>query len=122
MKTNYQNLPDELKQKGLFCLWRYERVGDRLSKIPYSFSGKRARSTERGDFCGFDKALRISNRYSGIGLGIFDGYSAVDIDHCVKNGKLSEMALDIINTMNSTTSTTAKSGWRSMCLAVPTSS
>lgn len=103
MKTNYQNLPDELKQKGLFCLWRYERVGDRLSKIPYSFSGKRARSTERGDFCGFDKALRISNRYSGIGLGIFDGYSAVDIDHCVKNGKLSEMALDIINTMNSYT-------------------
>lgn len=103
MKPNYQNLPDELKRNGLFCLWRYERVGDRLSKIPYSFNGKRARSTERGDFCYFDKAVRLSNRYSGIGLGIFDGYCAVDIDHCVTNGKLSEPALDIINMMNSYT-------------------
>ncbi len=47
--------------------------------------------------------MRLSKKYDGIGIGVFDGYSAVDIDHCVKNGKLSEMALDIINTMNSYT-------------------
>ena len=103
MKTNYNNLPDELKRLGLFCLWRYEKVNGRLSKIPYSLRGCKAKSTDRNSFCSFRTALNVADRYSGIGLGIFDGYCAVDIDHCVADGKLSELALDVINAMNSYT-------------------
>lgn len=103
MKTNYNNLPDELKRRGLFCLWRYEKVNGRLSKIPYSLCGGRANSTDRNSFCSFGTALKVADRYSGIGLGIFDGYCAVDIDHCVADGRLSELALDVINAMNSYT-------------------
>lgn len=103
VKTNYNNLPDELKRRGLFCLWRYEKVKGRLSKIPYSLRGCKAKSTDRNSFCSFGTALKVADRYSGIGLGIFDGFCAVDIDHCVADGKLSKLALDVINAMNSYT-------------------
>ncbi len=103
MKTNYQNIPAELKQNGLFCLWKYENVKGRLSKIPYSLNGSRAKSTVRGCFGGFGSAVKAVGEYDGIGLGIFDGYCAVDIDDCVENGRLSELALDVINAMNSYT-------------------
>ena len=75
----------------------------RLSKIPYSLSGYRAKSTDRQCFCDFNSAIRVAGKYSGIGLGIFDGYCAVDIDHCVVGGRLNDLALDVINAMNSYT-------------------
>ena len=99
----YRNIPEELKQKGLFCVWRREKRKGNMTKVPYQRNGYGASTTERRHFCGFEEAVRLSKKYDGIGIGVFDGYSAVDIDHCVKNGKLSEMALDIINTMNSYT-------------------
>ena len=99
----YRNIPDELKQKGLFCVWRREKRKGNMTKVPYQRNGYGASTTERRHFCGFEEAVRLSKKYDGIGIGVFDGYSAVDIDHCVKNGKLSKMAIDIINTMNSYT-------------------
>lgn len=101
--NDYKNLPDELKREGLFCLWRYEKVRGRRSKIPYTLFGCRARSTERDDFCTFSSAVKVAFRYDGIGLGIFDGYSAIDIDDCVIDGRLSELAKDVIRTMDSYT-------------------
>ena len=99
----YRNIPEELKQKGLFCVWRREKRKGNMTKVPYQRNGYGASTTERRHFCGFEEAVRLSKKYDGIGIGVFDGYSAVDIDHCVKNGKLSEPALDIINMMNSYT-------------------
>ena len=108
-KSNYNNLPSELRQNGRFCSWQYESVKGRLTKMPYRLDGHRARSTVREDFCDFDTMiahigkLNQGKRTVGLGLGIFDGFCAVDIDHCVEGGKLSEMAVDIINTMDSYT-------------------
>lgn len=108
-KMNYHNLPEELRQNGLFCSWQYESVKGRLTKMPYRLDGYRARSTIREDFCDFDtmnahiQKLNQNKRIAGLGLGIFNGFSAVDIDHCVKDGKLSDLAVDVINTMDSYT-------------------
>lgn len=33
----------------------------------------------------------------GLGLGIFNGFSAVDIDHCVENGKINDFAQGLID-------------------------
>ncbi len=101
--NNYQNLPAELRQNGLFCLWRREDQKGRLTKVPYKTNGYRARSTEKADFVDFNTAMRYVKNYNGIGLGIFDGFCAVDIDHCVKDGKLSDLATEIVNTFNSYT-------------------
>ena len=101
--NNYQNLPAELRQNGLFCLWRRENQKGRLTKMPYKTNGYRARSTEKADFVDFNTAMRYVGNYNGIGLGIFDGYCAVDIDHCVTDGVLSDLATEIVNTFNSYT-------------------
>ena len=49
-KSNYNNLPSELRQNGRFCSWQYESVKGRLTKMPYRLDGHRARSTARDDF------------------------------------------------------------------------
>lgn len=95
----YKKLPDILKAEGLFCLWRYENTG----KVPYQINGNKVSSTQRNSFTDFDTACKYHSSYDGIGMGIFDGFCAVDIDHCVANGELSDMAKDIISIMNSYT-------------------
>ena len=101
--NNYNDLPAELRQNGLFCLWKRENIKGRQTKMPYKTNGYRARSTEKADFVDFNTAMRYVKNYNGIGLGIFDGFCAVDIDHCVKDGKLSDLANEIVNTFNSYT-------------------
>ena len=100
----YENIPDELKQYGSFCLWRYEqRDKGKPTKVPYQISGQRASSTDKTHFTDFATAVRYSGGFDGIGLGIFDGFCAIDIDHCFENGVLSEMAADIVERMQSYT-------------------
>ncbi len=103
MSNNYNNLPAELRQNGLFCLWKREEQKGRQTKIPYKTNGYRAKSTDKADFTDFNTAMRYVDKYNGIGLGIFEPYCAVDIDHCVENGELSELAQDIVNTCSSYT-------------------
>ena len=108
-RSNYQNLPKELREHGLFCSWRYESVKGRLTKVPYRLDGRRARSTVRDDFCDFNMMeahIHIKNSQNidcGLGLGIFNGFSAIDIDDCVENGKLNSLAVDVINAIDSYT-------------------
>ena len=100
----YENLPQTMKDHGAFCLWQYEkdRAG-RMTKVPYQTNGMKASSTDRSAFTSFDDAVSHMAGYSGIGLGVFDGLAAIDIDHCVTDGALSEMAQDIIGIMDSYT-------------------
>lgn len=99
----YPNIPIELKDNALFCLWRYEERDGKKTKVPYKINGARARANSATDFSGFDSVSELADKYSGIGMGVFNGYSAIDIDHCVTDGVPNEMATDIINTMKSYT-------------------
>ena len=73
----------------------------KITKVPYKLDGSKASSNKRSHFSKFESIVSHTKGYDGIGLGIFDGYSAIDIDHCIKDGNISEMAQDIINTMKS---------------------
>ena len=108
---NMQNIPLELKQNALFCTWKLEPNG----KVPYNpVSGFRAKSNNPNTFHSWSTILNYISEYyviddkgkatGGVGLGIFNGYSAIDIDHCVgEDGKLSDMANDIVHFINSYT-------------------
>ena len=102
-----ENLPSKLCNIGYFCCWRYEERGGKRTKVPYNpRTGGRAQSTNPATFTPLTVALEAAKRgkYDGAGVGIFGTLGAIDIDHCIdENGELSEMALDIKNTMQAYT-------------------
>ena len=109
--TSFKNIPNELKLNGLWCGWKLTNKG----KIPFNLStGECARSNDETTFSSYPVLLNNISKYlkfdengkqlGGVGLGVFRGYSAIDIDHCVdENGVLSNLAQDIINYCNSYT-------------------
>lgn len=105
---NIENIPQELKDNGFWCLWKREEVNGRMTKIPYNprTQGK-AMSNNKETFNKFDytcKSLENNPQFNGLGLGVFDGIGAIDIDHCFdENGKMSELATDVINSLDSYT-------------------
>lgn len=99
----YEKLPQKLKERGAFCLWRYEQRNGDTTKVPYQISGLRGDSTNRAAFTDFTSAVSHRDSYDGIGIGVFGDICAIDIDHCVENGTLSDMAKDIIARMDSYT-------------------
>lgn len=74
-----------------------------MTKVPYQENGFRADSTNKATFTGYTIAISLRDKYDGIGIGVFDDICAIDIDHCIENGVLSDMAEDIIARMDSYT-------------------
>lgn len=102
--TNIGTLPGSLRDYPYFCCWRYEERNGRKTKVPYNpFTGGKAQSSNPDTFAPLPVAAGAMQGYDGLGVGIFDTLGAIDIDHCVKDGALSDMAVDIIDTMNSYT-------------------
>lgn len=101
MKT--QNIPEVLKQKTLWCVWKRNEENKKIPINPRT--GKYGKSNDCSTFSDFETAAAVCSHggYAGLGLGIFNGFSAIDIDHCIEDGKLSEMAQDIIKRMDSYT-------------------
>ena len=104
-------LPQELKDTGRWCVWRYEtREGSaKPTKVPYNpRTGGGAMSNNPSTFTGYQEAVNAleRGRYDGLGVGVFDGLCAVDIDHCIaEDGTPSPLAVDITSTMASYTET-----------------
>ena len=105
----YKTVPEELKFHALWCCWKYikNNNGDNV-KMPFNpLTGYGAKSNDKSTFVTYPTVIRYANDYisfdgnrqlGGIGLGIFNGYSAIDIDHCIsEDGKISNMAQEIID-------------------------
>ena len=104
MTVRTDNFPSYLQQYGKFCCWKYEERDGKNTKIPYNpRSGGKAQSNNEDTFVDFQTAMHASATYDGIGMGIFGRICGIDIDHCVFDGELTEMAKDIINIMDSYT-------------------
>ena len=102
---NLDTIPASLRETGLFCCWKYEKRGGRITKVPYNpRTGNRANSTNPATFAPLSEALEAVGDYDGIGIGVFGDLGAIDIDHCISdNGELSEMAVDIMEAMQAYT-------------------
>ena len=101
----YEKLPESLKDDAHFLLWRYETVNGRRTKVPYNIRGIRTDATKPDNGSSFSAVEKAFDNggYSGIGFIIERRFSAVDIDHCVTNGELSDLAKDIIGILDSYT-------------------
>ena len=99
----YEKLPQELKERGAFCLWKYEERDGSRTKVPYQTNGLRADSANKSTFTDYAIAVRHRAGYDGLGIGVFGDICAIDIDSCVENDVLSDMAEDIIARMDTYT-------------------
>lgn len=102
---NFSALPSELKEKGLFCCWRLEQRGDKPTKVPYNpMTGGHAQSNDPKTFTDFHNAVSRVGAYSGLGIGIFNGICAIDLDDCVSDsGYYKPEAAEIVELMHSYT-------------------
>lgn len=108
MQDLLKNIPEELKLNALWCCWKYiENEDGDIVKKPFNvLTGYGAKSNNKSTFVSYPTMCRYLDNYlsfennkqlGGAGLGIFNGYSAIDIDHCVdENGKISELANTLI--------------------------
>jgi primase-polymerase (primpol)-like protein len=100
-----ENIPEELRRRPQWLVWKYEERDGRPTKIPYIAGGVgRASSTDSLTWRTFDEAaqaLKASpGRYDGIGFVFSSGdpFAGVDLDKCrdPETGELEEWAAEIV--------------------------
>ena len=99
----YEKLPQELKDYPHFCGWKYETRNGSRTKVPKSVKGHNADNSNLDDFCSFSEIIGHMDKYDGIGIAIAGDMAAIDIDHCIEDGVLSDMASEIVSKVNSYT-------------------
>lgn len=101
----FEKVAKELQRDGKFCYWKYEDRGrKKLDKVPYRLNGTLGDPSDIQAFSDFEDIVQgFSNRYSGIGMGVFGRFAAVDIDDCLHDGKLSDLAQDVVDTLDTYT-------------------
>jgi len=101
-KYNFENIPEELKQKGLFCLWTYSKDNTKIPIDPHSL--KYGDSSDKAKFDNYEYVVKKTNDKYGLGIGVFNNICAIDIDHVIdENGVISDKAQEIIDTVDSYT-------------------
>jgi len=101
----FEKVPKELREDGKFCYWKYvDRGRGKPDKVPYRLNGTPGDSSDIHAFSSFEEIVQgFSDRYSGIGLGVFGRITATDIDDCFYDGTLSDLARDIVETVDTYT-------------------
>lgn len=100
MSVNFVNIPTELKQNASFCLWKKEKRGGRVTKVPYNpHNGTMAKTNDASTFSDFSTAMKAyaMGGWDGIGFRVSEGIGAIDIDHCIReDGTLNDVAASIL--------------------------
>src|SRR5690606_34688297 len=122
-KLSIENIPDKLKQRTQWVLWKLEKRNnsqDKPTKVMYAINGKRASSTDPASWSSFQEVVKLfqqSSIYSGIGyvFSEFDPFIGIDLDSdenkadfvCMHDGgllgELTDEAKAIVQQLNSYT-------------------
>lgn len=103
-----QNIPESLKKLPQWVCWKaIQRPGkEKIDKIPINpKNGYNAKSNDPNTWTNFNTAAAAREKFNlaGIGFMFANGYFGVDIDHCIFDGGMDELARDVIETMDSYT-------------------
>lgn len=85
-QINADKIPDELKQRKCWVVWKYLIRHGKKTKIPFQMSGAEAKTNDPSTWDTFDTALRrfAAGAWEGIGF-VFspdDPYTGIDLDGC----------------------------------------
>lgn len=84
MQIFYENIPAELKALPRWVCWKFEQRGGKMTKVPYTPTGRRAKSNDPATWAAFDECRAAHERgcFDGIGFQLDgSGIVGVDIDH-----------------------------------------
>jgi len=103
MKVNLDCLPEELRQRRQWVVWKLEERDGKPTKVPYIAGGSgKASSTDSLTWRSFEEAVQAleTGRYNGIGFVFSSGdpFAGVDLDDCrnPETGELEEWAEKIV--------------------------
>jgi putative DNA primase/helicase len=107
-KLNLDCLPEEMRQRPQWVVWKLEERGGKPTKVPYIAGGvSKASSTDSLTWRSFEEAVQAleTGRYSGIGFVFSSGdpFAGVDLDDCrdPETGELEEWAAKIVEAFGS---------------------
>lgn len=87
------SVPDDLRERDQWVLWRYEDRGGRATKVPFQVDGRRASSTDPKTWTSFETAInewkRAPKRYAGLGF-VFsscDPFCGIDLDDALDQAR-----------------------------------
>ena len=96
--VNLENIPKYLKENASWCLWKYETRNNKETKIPFNSTTDGYISVnDPKTFTSFDKASEKLSSYDGLGIRGDGKLVAIDVDDCVINGVLNDLAKEIVN-------------------------
>ncbi|PEK83556.1 DNA primase [Bacillus cereus] len=107
MRYNFNQIPTELKNTPHWILWRSEVRNGKKTKVPYQINGEMAQSNNKRSWSTFPTIIKFYEQggYDGIGFMFSkdDPFVGIDIDHCIQEGALTDLAEDVIEILNSYT-------------------
>jgi len=102
-----EKIPEELRRRPQWVVWKLETRGDKLTKIPYIAGGVgKASSTDSETWRTFEEARDAlqTGRYNGVGFVFSSGdpYAGIDLDGCrdPETGELEAWAAEIIRDLD----------------------
>lgn len=108
---NLEKIPSYLKEHASWCNFRYENRKGNKTKVPYNpVTGYKAFVNKPETFADFDTAVSALKDYDGLGIRVDGVIIAIDLDHCIENGKLTTQAADIVSHFRNTYIETSPSG------------
>ncbi len=98
-----ENIPEELRRRRQWVVWKLETRDDKPTKVPYIAGGVgKASSTELLTWRTFDEAVQAlgTGRYAGVGFVFCSGdpFTGIDLDDCrdPETGELEEWAAELV--------------------------
>jgi putative DNA primase/helicase len=98
-----ENIPEELRRRRQWVVWKLERRNGELTKVPYDpITGNRAKSNDLMTWRSFRDALKVleGEDYHGVGFVFCSGdpYTGIDLDHVrdPESGAIEGWALEIV--------------------------
>jgi len=100
------NIPEEMRQRPQWVVWRLEERDGKPTKVPYIAGGVgKADTTDLMTWRSFEEAVQAleTGRYSGVGFVFCSGdpFTGVDLDKCrdPETGEIKEWAEKIIEAL-----------------------
>jgi hypothetical protein len=89
---------EELKAQRRWVLWRLETVNEKVTKVPYQPSGRKAMANNPATWRTYSECAALASQFSGIGLVLGDDVWGVDIDGCCDavSGKFTPESREIV--------------------------